>query len=243
VIIDADLSSLEYKVAAELSKDALMIAEIKEGLDIHSANAINLFGDVSFRQAAKVLTFRLLYGGSAYAFHMDANMPKLGLDKWEEIVENFYSKYSGLKKWQRENYKFVTKHGYYSSFTGRHFKFYPKKGKDGTLEYSWPSTCNYIVQSVATADIVPLVLIKLMKIYKDVSPDIKLINQVHDSIVIDAPSKYLEVIAENALSTFEAIPQLIKDHYEYDWETPMGGEVKYGDNWSEMTNYIRRANG
>lgn len=59
MIVDSDLSGLEYRVAAELSQDQLMIKEIAEGLDIHSANAINLFGDVKFRQEAKVLTFRI----------------------------------------------------------------------------------------------------------------------------------------------------------------------------------------
>ena len=59
MLLDADLSSLEYKVSAELCQDELMISEIVAGLDIHSANAINLFGDISFRQAAKVLTFRI----------------------------------------------------------------------------------------------------------------------------------------------------------------------------------------
>ena len=59
MLIDCDLSALEYRVAAELCQDSLMIAEIAEGLDIHSANAVNLFGDISFRQAAKVLTFRI----------------------------------------------------------------------------------------------------------------------------------------------------------------------------------------
>lgn len=243
MIIDSDLSAIEWRTAAELSKDIVMISEIVNGLDPHLQNAIDYFGDASFRQTAKVFGFRMIYGGSAYAFHMDANMPKLGLPRWEEIVEAFYLKYKGLHRWQEDNYKFVCTHGYYTTFTGRHYKFNKVKRKDGTLEYSWPSVCNYACQGTATADVVSLVLIKLMKIYKDVSPDIKLINQVHDSIVIDAPSRYLEVIAENALSTFEAIPQLIKDHYGYDWETPMGGEVSFGENWSDMKKYQRRANG
>jgi DNA polymerase I-like protein with 3'-5' exonuclease and polymerase domains len=60
MIIDADLSSLEYRMAAFLSQDKLMIQEIVEGLDIHAANAVNLFGDVKYRQEAKILTFRML---------------------------------------------------------------------------------------------------------------------------------------------------------------------------------------
>lgn len=59
MIIDADLSSLEYKVAAQLSGDPVMIAEICNGLDPHGSNATLFFGDIKYRQEAKVFTFRI----------------------------------------------------------------------------------------------------------------------------------------------------------------------------------------
>ena len=239
MIIDCDLSALEWRTAAELSRDATMIAEIVNGEDAHLQNAINYFGDPKFRQQAKVLGFRMIYGGSAYAFHMDQNMPKLGLSKWEDIVEMFYSKYYGLRKWQEDNYQFVCKHGYYKTFTGRHYKFHKVKKYDGTWEYSWPSVCNYCCQGTATGDIVPLVLVTILPKLKKISSDIKLINQVHDSIVLDAPDKYLSDVCETCLQAFEDIPRLVKKHYNYDWITPMQGEATYGPDWSSKTKYER----
>lgn len=119
MIIDADLSALEWRVAAELCRDPVMIQEIKDDIDIHTANAIQIFGDEKYRQEAKTVSFRSLYGGSAYAFHADPKMPKLGLQKWEEIAEQFYAKYRILKRWQDTNYRLVCKQGWYSTFTGR----------------------------------------------------------------------------------------------------------------------------
>lgn len=166
-------------------------------------------------------------------------MPKLGLARWEEIVENYYAKYVELKKWQMRNYKFVSEHGYYSSFTGRRYHFQKVKKFDGTYEYAWPSVCNYIVQGTATADIIPLVLVHTLPKIRKISPDIKLINQVHDSLVFDTPPKFISPICELCLSMFEQIPQLVKRHYSYDWITPMAGECKYGLNWSDMKTYER----
>lgn len=232
MIIDADLSSLEYKVAAQLSGDPVMIAEICNGLDPHGSNATLFFGDIKYRQEAKVFTFRILYGGSAYAFYMDQNMPNFPLSQWEGIVEAYYAKYKGLKKWQQDNFRLVTQQGWYSTFSNRRFKFYKKNG-----EYSWPSVCNYAVQSCATADIVPLVLCNLLPQVKLISPEIKMINQVHDSIVFDCPDKHVDEVCELCLKTFEDIPQLVKEHYDYNWVVPMSGECKYGQDWSDMLTY------
>lgn len=235
MIIDGDLSALEWRTAAELSRDPVMIQEIVNGEDAHLQNAINYFGDGKYRQEAKVLGFRMIYGGSAYAFYMDQNMPSFPLSQWEGIVESFYSKYKGLSDWQKQNFKTVTQQGWYTTFTGRRYKFYKKNG-----EYSWPSVCNYACQGTATGDIVPLVLCTLLPKVRLISPEIKMINQVHDSIVFDCPDKYVNEVCELCLDTFEAIPQLVKEHYDYDWIVPMSGETKYGRDWSEMLLYERR---
>lgn len=236
MIIDADLSALEWRVAAELCRDPVMIQEIKDDIDIHTANAIQIFGDEKYRQEAKTVSFRSLYGGSAYAFHADPRMPKLGLQKWEEIAEQFYTKYRILKRWQDANYRLVCKQGWYSTFTGRRYIF-KKENKNGSSEYPRPSVCNFCVQGTATGDIVPLVLCNLMPILKAKSPEILLINQVHDSIVIDCPDKYVDFVCDQSLKAFRSIPEFVKNHYGYDWIVPMNGECKYGPNWSEMVKY------
>ena len=166
-------------------------------------------------------------------------MPKLGLSKWEEIVENFYAKYSTLKAWQENNYKTVCKQGWYSVPTGRRFIFRKVRQWDGTLAYSWPSVCNYCVQSVATADVMPLVLVKLLPELLEISKEIKLINQVHDSVILDTPDVLVPVVAETCIRMFERIPELMFEHYGWDWKTPMTGEVKYGNSWGAMTSYER----
>ena len=58
MLLDVDLSSLEWRVGAELSRDPVMIQEIIDGVDMHTNNAQTLFGDIKYRQEAKVVSFR-----------------------------------------------------------------------------------------------------------------------------------------------------------------------------------------
>lgn len=237
MLIDVDLSALEWRGGAELSRDPVMIQEIKDGIDMHTNNAINLFGDVKYRQEAKVVSFRALYGGGAFAFHMDYRMPSLGLKRWEAIMEEFYDKYRGLGKWQNENFKQVCSTGLLKSFTGREYVFQKYKGKDGSWSYNKAQVCNYPVQGLCTADVMPLcmmVIYRRLKAKGYFEQGIKLINQVHDSLILDSPNPLCEEVATLCIEVFREIPKLVKGYWGYDWITPMNGEAKVGDNWNDM---------
>lgn len=240
MLIDCDLSSLEVRVAAFLSQDPMLIYELNSGLDMHQYNAETFFGkgDDDTRTLAKIFSFRIIYGGSAYAFHMDYKMPKLGLKRWEEIVENFYDKYSGLKKWQDANVKQVYKTGCLVNPTGRILTFHKHQEKDGSLKYSRPEICNYPVQSLATADIVPLAMVVISRrLQKEKLYDVKMINQVHDSIIFDAPKRDIDKTCEITLGVFKELPQLIKRYFGFTYNVDMKGEAKYGLNWNEMVKW------
>ena len=215
-----------------------MIQEIVDGIDMHTNNAINLFGDAKFRQEAKVVSFRFLYGGSAFAFHMDYRMPSLGLKRWRNIYDEFYDKYKGLGKWQNANYREVCSTGMLKSFTGREYIFSKYADKDGAWLYSKPQVCNYICQGTATADIMPLCMIVIFRRLKTrgyLEQGVKFINQVHDSIILDMPEKLIEEVATICVEVFREIPKLVYGYWGYDWITPMNGETKFGLTWDKMT--------
>lgn len=162
-------------------------------------------------------------------------MPAFTQKKWDNIVENFYSKYPKLKRWQDNNYALVCKQGWYEAFTGRRWVLHKTKKSNGVVEYNRPSVCNYIVQGVSTGDIVPLCMITLNNILKrEGLTDVKIINQVHDSIVMDCPDKYVDEVAYHAIHTFRRIPELVRSYWGYNWIVPMDGEVKAGKDWKDM---------
>lgn len=162
-------------------------------------------------------------------------MPNFSLKKWEKIVENFYLKYKGLHAWQKTNYKEVCKQGQIINPTGRILKFDKKKGKDG-WQYKWAEVCNYPVQSLATADIIPL---WMCYVYKDICqyPDIKFIMQVHDEIVLDCPQEYVDMTAKACYTNCIRLPEYIEKFFGFNFNVLLSADVKVGDSWASVTKY------
>lgn len=234
MLINADLGALEWVTAAGLCQDQVMIQEILDGVDIHTANSIAIFGDASYRQESKVISFRALYGGSAYAFFMDVNMPTLSLERWEEIHKAFYNKYKQLGAWQNQLYKLVCKQGWYQSPTGRRYSFSKKVKPDGSSVYNKPNVCNYIVQGTATGDFVPLVLLITRKLILSKNISAKIIGQVHDSIIIECQRKDVDMCSEIVYSVFRQLDSYVRNYFQIPWNVPFTGEVEVGNNYKQM---------
>lgn len=238
-ILNADASQVEWRAGAFLSQDRVMIQEILDGADIHTDNAINFFGanpkDPNFdeiRTIAKIMTFRLLYGGSAYGFYMDSKMPNYSKKRWEEIVEAFKDKYKGLIAWQNKNISSVYRNkGLLYSPTGRIFRITqdPKKG------YNKSQICNYPVQALATADIMPLAMnIIYRELYIKRQVKSLMIGQVHDSIVFDAVEEELKKIAQLCVTVFRKLPKYIEQMWGFKFNVPLDSDCEYGQNYGEM---------
>jgi DNA polymerase I-like protein with 3'-5' exonuclease and polymerase domains len=241
MILDSDMAQLEWRTAAELSRDRVMIDEILNGVDAHGMNCTDLMElplTKENRQNAKITSFRLLYGGSAYAFYMDPKMPNFSLKKWEQIVKNFYQKYYGLAQQQDRWMDSVVSTGKIILPSGRTLR--PQKvEKNGVWDYSRPSVVNYPVQAYATGDLMPLAMgvidMRLRKIGAYEKGNL-FINQVHDSIIFDTINKNWAVwIGHVAVHTFRQLPQIVLLlGWQDDWKVPMDGDISISDHsWGE----------
>lgn len=235
MLLDCDLSGIEWRVAAFLSQDPVMIQEIIDGDDIHTSNAIAFFGGAEHRQDCKIFNFRMIYRGSPYAFYMDPTMPNFTLERWTEIRDAFYNKYVGLKKqhdfWiseQRSKGKII-------SPTGRILRFNKIKNQDGSIGYKEAQACNYPVQSLATADIAPLAVCVSCSRIRAANLVSKFIGTVHDSNLFDCIDESVaRQTAEIVINTFRELPILIEKFFGFSFNVPLTGEAKIGPNWGEM---------
>ena len=244
-ILAGDLSQVEWRAAAFQSQDPIMLAEIAAGVDPHRENAITVFkadpadeGTKKFKEIrtiAKIVTFRLLYGGSAFGFWIDSKMPNYSKKRWEEIVEDFYDKYRGLKDWQDRNISMVYKQGgYLVNPTGRIFWF-AKTAKG----YDIRQIKNYPVQSLATADIMKLGMCIIYKKFIAAGYKSKIIAQVHDSLIFDALRSEVLSIAKLCTDVMRDLPKYVKQVWGIDFNVPLGGEIELGENYGHMTEYSR----
>jgi len=216
-----------------------MIHEIKNSVDQHTETCISLM-ELPFskenRVKAKNFNFRMIYANedtSWYGFFMDSNMPDFSWDKWKELVSGFYDKYNGLRDWHFKIVQEVSKKGYLIGPTGRRWIFHKEQKKGGYVDYSVNKIYNYPVQGTA-GDIIKMAIIE---IGKKLPPDVLTIMYVHDSIIFDALAKHLNLIGEVCTQVFSDIPMYMKKYFNVDWNVPIKGEIKFGDNWGEMKDY------
>jgi len=243
-IANADLSQLEWRVAGAMSGDPVIRDEVIHDVDCHADNAIRLLGanpDAAnfkeLRTIAKITTFRLLYGGSAWGFYLDPKMPNYSLKKWQQIVEQFYEKYYHLGEWQNKNIKLVQERGFLRTPSGRILKF-KKLDKDAAARrgelYNTSQIKNYPVQSFATADITPLAMKHIWWRIQKANLRSKIILQVHDSMVFDAVEKELPKLHEICIGTFRDLPRLIEREWGYKFTLPLDGDFEVGPTYGDV---------
>ena len=125
MIVDADLAQIEWRCAAFLSQDPVMIEEINNGVDQHAAACVDLMElplTKDNRTDAKIFNFRMIYGGSPYSFFMDYKMPDFSQAKWQGVYDAFYKKYHGLNDWHEQLMRDVyANKGVITIPTGRRF--------------------------------------------------------------------------------------------------------------------------
>jgi len=236
VIINLDLAQIEWRIAAELSRDPVMLHELDTGLDIHADNAIRFFdagqyerGSKEFKKVrtdAKTMSFRLLYGGSAEGFYRDQRMPDYSLKRWREIVNAFYAKYQGLKRWQDENAQIAAARGYLRNPSGRVLTF-DEEVRNGIESVDVKQVKNYPVQS-ASSDIMYLGMVKFIERVAELGLKANLILQVHDSMVWDCPVEEAEVLCREGIKLFRSLPQLAKEYFGWDIVVPLTGDCEVG---------------
>jgi DNA polymerase-1 len=232
MLLQADATGLEIRIAAFLSQDETLIKELVDELDIHTDNQTR-FGLPS-RLIAKIFVFRLLYGGSAYSYANDPEfMPISKSEKyWQDVIDAYYDKYKGIKKWHVKLIREAVETGKVISPTGREYRFQMYNGS-----YKDTQIKNYIVQGTG-ADIMALARVSFFNRLKKLNyRDCLLVNTVHDSIVLDCKAEYLEIIGQTLHEVFRDIPANFKKLFGSEFNVPMTCEVLYGDNWEEMKEF------
>jgi len=229
MLINADASSLEVNCAAFLSQDPVLMDEILNGLDIHSRNQ-EAFGLPS-RLIAKVLVFRLIYGGTEHSFARDPDFTPVSRSKeyWAKVIDKFYSKYRGLAAWHTKIIQEVTVNSELIMPTGRRFSF------ERTERGEWPVTTikNYPVQATG-ADIMTIARVDFARRFWNRGIDGKLISTVHDSIVADVAKKDVDTTIQMMYDVFTDIPKNFKRIFGVEYNMPLGCEIKVGMNLKDL---------
>tara|TARA_R110000796_G_scaffold20512_4_gene60948 strand:+ start:83 stop:2134 length:2052 start_codon:yes stop_codon:yes gene_type:complete len=223
-IMEADFAQLEFRVAAFLSQDRTAMEEIENGFDVHAytAKVITEAGQETSRQNAKMHTFAPLYGATGYG-----RTPAEA-----RYYEHFIEKYKGIARWHKELATEVLTFKKITTPSGRQFSFPDvKRRRNGTIT-NFTAVKNYPVQSFATADIVPVVLLEIESRLKGMQS--LLVNSVHDSVVIDIHPEEKDKVVSVIDAINVNLKSIVDDKFSINFNVPLLLEAKIGVNWLEQ---------
>jgi hypothetical protein len=223
-IFEADQAQLEFRAAVQYGRDKQGISDIWDGFDVHnfSAKENNLYlpdGSLD-RQTGKIYTFRPIYYGGRGG-------------RW---FEAFRGRYKGIAKVQDTWLYRVLGSKELQIETG--LKFYWPNCRQSADGYISPATqiCNYPIQSLCGADIVPIALTYMWHYAKRMAPssDWLVINTVHDQGLFEIKKYLRELFTELAVKcNTTCVYEYMKAVYNMDFVTPLGVGLKAGPRWSE----------
>lgn len=228
MLINIDAKQLEWVAAAYLSKDKTAYEEIRNNVDTHENNRVRL--RLPTRLIAKTFLFRLIYGGTAYAYAHDPEFTHVSAsDKyWQRIIDEFYNKYKGLHRWHGDLVREVVRSGKLVMPTGREYAYSKING-------DWPRTTilNYPVQGFG-ADLMAIARVSLYKRMVRDRLESKLICTVHDSIVVDSPVSEVSRVVSLVNDVWKDIPRNFERLFKVQFDLPLRCEILTGDNWKDM---------
>jgi DNA polymerase-1 len=187
---------------------------------------------------AKVFVFRLMYGGSAYAYAKDPDFSDVSSSEkyWQKVIDAFYNKYTGLRDWHTKIVQEAIQNGQLVMPTGRVYPFELKRNYKGELVAPETIIKNYPVQGLG-ADLMSIARVSFYKRFKDANINGKLVNTVHDSIVCDVDEQDIRKVVEIFHEVFRDIPTNYNRLFGTILNIPLTCEVSVGNNMKELTEY------
>ncbi|WP_428100719.1 DNA polymerase I [Candidatus Rariloculus sp.] len=226
-LIAADYSQIELRIMAHLSADEGLRSAFRDGMDIHSATAAEVFAvprdEVSAdqRRSAKAINFGLIYGMSAFGLAR-----QLGIDRQDAqaYVDLYFDRYPGVKRYMDTTRTLAREQGYVSTVFGRRLHL-PEIGSRNVQrrQYAERSAINAPMQGTA-ADIIKRAMLDVDRWLAGGAIDGQLIMQVHDELV-------LEVAESDTARAVEAIKGIMEG--AADLRVALMVDIGVGGNWDE----------
>lgn len=227
-LVGADYSQIELRVLAHLSQDENLIDAFNNGEDIHRMTASRVLGipaeqiTVADRSRAKAVNFGVIYGMSGFGLSEELNITR---KEAEAYIEEYFKKHEKVKAYMDEQIANAKKTGYSETILGRKRAIHEITASAYMVrQLGERLAMNSPIQGSA-ADIIKLAMLKVYSELKAKHPDAKLILQVHDELIIEAPDSELDEIKELLVRNMESAMSL---------SVKLAAEVNTGHTWYDL---------
>ncbi len=228
VLISADYSQIELRLLAHLAADARLIEAFQHGADIHIAAAADVFGvapnDVTPQQrdAAKMVNFGIIYGITAWGL---ARRLGVGREQAAQFIQEYRARYPKINEFLDHCIDMALTKGYVETILGRRRPIPQIQARNPQRRaLGERMAINSVVQGSA-ADLIKVAMIDLHRDLPGRFPDARMLLQIHDELVFEAPE-----------GQAEAVTALVARHMEQAMEltVPLVVESAWSTSWIDV---------
>jgi DNA polymerase-1 len=228
VLGSADYSQIELRIMAHFSRDPVLVEAFRNGEDIHARTAQEVFGvgplaqTADHRRAAKAINFGIIYGLSAFGL-----AKQLGIEQKEaaQFINAYFNRYSGVKQYLDNVLVETRKSGVAKTLFGRIRPISEINSPQVQLRnFAERTALNSPLQGTA-ADLIKLAMISIDARLKKEKLAARMILQVHDELLFEAPEKEKTAVENLVREEMEGVHELA---------VPVVVEVCTGPNWRDL---------
>ena len=227
VLLDADYSQIELRVLAHIANDSAMLGAFERDEDVHTVTAASVFGVPSdfvtpeMRRAAKAVNFGIVYGISDFSLAQDIKSTKA---QAKQYIDSYLDLYSGVRDYMKTVVDTAREDGYTTTLAGRR-RYLPELSSSNylTRTFGERAALNTPIQGTA-ADIIKIAMVNTRRALIAGGFSAKLILQVHDELIIEAPENEKEEVAKLLSREMENAMEL---------NVRLKAEVMWGRSWYE----------
>jgi DNA polymerase-1 len=229
VLVGADYSQIELRVAAHLSNDAVMIEAFRNKEDIHRTTAALIHQikpeEVTddMRRQAKVLNFGIMYGMGTFGLSVAAGVNQ---QEASQFIKGYFEKFSGMATYLEGMKSFAREHGYVETELGRR-RYTPEINSTNqqVARGAERMAINMPIQGLE-ADIVKRAMLAVDKLITEhFSDTARMLLQVHDELIFEVKEESAEDFSKAIKASMESV---------YTLKAPLVVDVYTGKNWGEI---------
>ncbi len=221
----ADYSQIELRLMAHLSEDPAFIAAFRKGEDIHRQTASIIFGipvdqvTPEMRARAKTINFGTIYGQGAFALSRQLAIPQ---EEAKAFITEYFRRFAGVRTFLDRQVELAREKGYVETLFGRRRYIPEVLDKNFNVRAFGERQAQNAPLQGSAADLIKIAMARLHRALGEGGSAARLVLQVHDELVLEAPAPEVE-----------RVKALVKEHMEgaATLKVPLVVDVGVGENW------------
>jgi DNA polymerase-1 len=225
VIFAADYSQIELRVLAHIANDENLIEAFVKDLDIHTKTAMDVFHvkeeevTANMRRQAKAVNFGIVYGISDYGLSQNLNITR---KEAAQFIERYFASFPGVKQYMEDIVQQAKQKGYVTTLLHRRRYLPDITSRNFNLRsFAERTAMNTPIQGSA-ADIIKKAMIDLAQRLKEEKLQARILLQVHDELILEAPKEEVEKLQK-------LVPEVMENAIEL--KVPLKVDYHYGPTW------------